>query len=126
MKKILLSVVLFTLSLYAELTPKIYFELDFKVKDLSIQRQQANIQCAQDSCSKADYYHLEGDYQGQILEIYKTYGVTPVKSLVYANKNKEAIQSYLEEHQEVQDQIELYKQEFEELDTQLKNEMEAQ
>jgi len=121
MKKILLSAVLFTLSLHAELTPELYFELDFKVKDLSIQRQEAHIKCAEDACSAADHFHLDGDYQEQTFDIYKAYGTTPIKSLKYATKNREAIQAYLAEHEELQNKIEVYKQDFELLSAELES-----
>lgn len=121
MKNIILLTVVLGLSAYANMTPQKYFELDFKVKELSLERQQTHKTCAEQACSAADYYRIDGEYQTRTFDLYGTYATTPAQALLYANRNRADIQQYLNKHEEIQNQIEAYRLQFDAIDAEIKS-----
>lgn len=120
MKKIGLIIVGLTTWALANLTPQSYWALEVEIRTLTIEGMQKRVEClSQEACSLDQQMELSSQYQEKINQVFKNYGTTPSKELVYENRNREAVEKYFNENEEVLEKIEELKEKFENYSNQL-------
>jgi hypothetical protein len=126
MKKTILLAGLLVVSLFAEMTPERYYELEMKAQDVTLEGKQVQLACAQRECSVSDIYVIDGEYQAKVFEVYKEYGTTPSKIAVYYTHNEKEIKQYLLKNESLQNQMYNNLQTFEMISSDIQNLLEAQ
>jgi len=126
MIKILLLIGLLSATIYADITPKIYFELEIKAQELTIEGQKKRLVCMQNSCPMSEQYQIDGDYQTKIFDIYEKEGTTPSKIAAYYTHNYKAIDAYLENDEILKSQLNELTQTYEETSQEIRAQVEAQ
>ncbi|RLB75752.1 MAG: hypothetical protein DRH06_07335 [Deltaproteobacteria bacterium] len=126
MIKILFLAGLLSISTYANMTSELYFELELKAQEMTIQGQNERLQCMQNSCPMSAQYKIDGDYQTKIFQVYQEQGTTPSKVAAYYTHNYKKIDTYLKENESLKNKMDELSQTFEEISQQIRTLVEAQ
>ena len=108
------------------MTSELYFELEIKAQEMTIEGQKKRLECMQNSCPMSAQYKIDGDYQTKISQIYEEQGTTPSKVAAYYTHHYKDIDKYLEENNTIQTKLEELTQTYEEISQEIRALVEAQ
>jgi len=125
MRQIIIMVLGLSAIVLADMTPQKYWELEIKIRALTIDGMQKRVECLEESnCSLDREMVIFDKSQEKIVQIFKEFDTTPSKELVYENRNKKLIEEYFENNQSIQEEIDSLKEKFENYSNQLSTIME--
>jgi len=124
MKKIVLLIGLLGMSLFAEMTPEKYYELELKAQEITFEGKEMQLSCAQRKCLLSEIYNIDGEYQSKVSNLYTQYGTTPSKIIVYYTHNEKKINQYLSENIALQNKLDENLEKFEAKSQQIENQIE--
>lgn len=113
-------------SLLAQITPAVYFEIEIKAQQMTIEGQEKRLACMQAGCSMQEQYNIDGEYQTKIFNMYSQYGTSPSKMAAYYTHHDKEVDAFLENDEALQFQMDQLNETFEMISEEIRALVEAQ
>jgi len=110
---------IFSIYTFGELTPQKYWDLEIKIRTLTVEGMQKRLDCLNEDCNLDKQMFISNEYEKKIANLFRDYNTTPSKELIYENRNRKALQKYLQENENVLNRIENIKEQFENYSNQI-------